>query len=89
MKTLVVYDTEGNIIFTQTNAIKNYKIITQDISDDKEITGVDPVNNKLILTDKSIDKSELEKTNEKVEDLQAKLQEAMATIDILVMGGLN
>ena len=37
MKTLVVYNKEGNIIFTQTNAIDSYNLIVEDVADNKEI----------------------------------------------------
>lgn len=89
MKTLIVYDAKGNIAFALDNATSNYKLQVVDVPVGKEISGVDAVNNKVLLRDSTVDKSELEKTNKKVDELQAQLQEAMATIDILVMGGSN
>ena len=47
MKTLVVYDKQGNIIFTQTNATEQYNCIVEDVADGKEVVGVDVKNNKL------------------------------------------
>lgn len=87
MKTLVVYNKEGQIIFTQTNATSSYNLIVADVPDGKEIDGVDAINNKVLLRDSSIDKSELEKTNEKILQLQAKIQEAMSVLDEVLNGG--
>ena len=52
MKTLVVYDKKGNIIFTQTNATEQYYLIVEDVADNKEIIGVDTSTGKCILVDK-------------------------------------
>ena len=52
MKTLVVYNKEGNIIFTQTNATDSYNLIVEDVADNKEIIGVDTSTGKCILVDK-------------------------------------
>lgn len=86
-KVLVVYDEEGNIIFTQSNATKNYRLLVADVNEGKEIESVDPINNKVIFRDAP--QSEIDKTNEQLQQLQAKVQEVMAAVDVLVMGGDN
>ena len=49
MKTLVVYNNIGNIVFTQTNAAGNYACLVEDIDEDKAPVSVE--NNKCILGD--------------------------------------
>ncbi len=78
MKTLVVYNNIGNIIFTQTNATGNYACLVEDIAEDKAPISVDVENKKCILGDsyeiaeqKRKLKEELER--KKVEELK-KLQ---------------
>ena len=86
-KVLVVYDEEGNIIFTQSNANSNYRLLVADVNEGKDIESVDPINNKVIFRDAP--QSEIDKTNEQLQQLQAKVQEVMAAVDVLVMGGDN
>ena len=52
MKTLVVYNNKGQLVFTQTNATDSYNLIVEDVADNKEVVGVDVKNKKLILADK-------------------------------------
>lgn len=85
MKTLIVYDTKGNIVFTQSNATSNYKLLVSDIPSGKEIAGVDAVNNKIILRDSTVDKSELEQTKEEVEDLKKQLKATQTALNDLIM----
>lgn len=87
MKTLVIYDSEGNILFTMNNATKTYKMLVTSVGEGQEIDSVDTINNKIILRDAP--KSEIEKTNEQLLQLQAKIQEVMTAVDTLVMGGEN
>lgn len=78
MKTLIVYNETGTIIFTQTNATGNYNCLVEDITEDKAPISVDVENKKCILGDsyeiaeqKRKLKEELER--KKAEELQ-KLQ---------------
>ena len=48
MKTLVVYNTDGQLIFTQTNATEQYYLIVEDVPDNKEAIGVDLSTGKLV-----------------------------------------
>lgn len=75
MKTLVVHDNTGQIVFTQTNAIDSYNLIVEDVSDNKEIIGVDVKNKKLILADKQATAEELRATEAELEEKNKKLQE--------------
>lgn len=52
MKTLVVYNNYGQLIFTQTNATEQYSCIVEDVTEDKEVIGVDVKTGKLILVDR-------------------------------------
>lgn len=38
MKILVVYDNNGQLVFTQTNATDSYNLIVEDVADNKEVT---------------------------------------------------
>lgn len=86
MKILVVYDTEGNIVFTQSNATSNYKIIVADVPSGKEIDKIDAINNKVILRD-VVNTDELESLKNKVTELSEKLEATNEAIDSIVMGG--
>ena len=52
MKILVVYNKEGQLIFTQTNATEQYYLTVEDITEDKEVIGIDLSTEKYILVDK-------------------------------------
>nr|DAQ97561.1 MAG TPA: hypothetical protein [Caudoviricetes sp.] len=58
MKTLVVYDSMGNIIFTQSNANDRYYIETQDIGHDKIVIGIDLETKDIIAVDSFLSYSE-------------------------------
>ena len=69
MKTLVVYNKKGQLIFTQTNATDSYNLIVEDVADNKEIIGVD------LLTGKSVTvKADLSdyKKQQKINELEEK-----------------
>lgn len=51
MKALLVYDENGNTIFSQSNASGNYYIKTQEIDNDKVIIGIDLETNSIITVD--------------------------------------
>ena len=70
MKTLVIYDTKGNIVFTQTNATDSYNLIVEDVADNKEVIGMDLSTGRLVtvkadLSDykKQLKLNELEEKN--------------------------
>ena len=82
MKTLVVYDTKGNIVFTQTNATDSYNLIVEDVADNKEIVGVDVKTGKLKLADRQATTEEkerlqleLEQKNKELEDKELENEE--------------
>ena len=83
MKILVVYNPQGDILFTQTNVTEDYFCLVEDVADNKEIIGVDTSTNNFILADrlatteeKEILKKELE-TKEK--ELESKDNELVST----------
>ena len=67
MKTLVVYNKQGQLIFTQTNVTDSYNLIVEDVADNKEIVGVDVATRKCILADKQA-------TTEEKETLKVELE---------------
>lgn len=87
MKKTIIYDEKGNIVLTLDSDNSDYRIKNIDVPDDKKISAIDIKNDTVILVDKEVDKSELEKTNDKVDELQAQLQEAMAALDAVINGG--
>ena len=78
MKTLVVYDDTGNIIFTQTNAIADYACLVEDVADNKEVIGVDIETNKLILVDRLATTEEKEQLRLQLESKNNELESTLA-----------
>ena len=78
MKTLIVYDYNGNTAFTmQGTEIKdNYSCIVADIEDGKEIVSVDASTGQVITKDKG--PTELEKLQSENEELTDKIIELTA-----------
>ena len=78
MKTLIVNDTEGNIIFTMqgTEIQDNYSCIVTDIEENKEIVSVDVETGQVITKDK--EPNELEKLQSENEELTDKVIELTA-----------
>lgn len=72
MKKLIVYDKDGNIVFTSAPADSTYKLIVEDVPDDKEIIGIDNVGN-LILKDKEATNEDNKKLQKELEDKNAQL----------------
>lgn len=72
MKTLVVYDAEGNIIFTQSNANSNYYTKTQEVDDNKIVIGIDLENDMFVTVDSFLPISE---RNKKITELTEKNKE--------------
>ena len=93
MNTLILYNKEtGDIIFTQTNATETYNCLVEDISDNKEVIGIDIENKKCVLADRQATteekealKRELEAKNKELEKTKQELLQTQATIvDITV-----
>ena len=87
MKTLVVYNNKGQLVFTQTNATDSYNIIVEDVADNKEVIGVDTSTGKCILVDRQATteekeqlKLQLESKNRELEKTKQELLDAQATI---------
>lgn len=78
MKTLIVNDTEGNIIFTMqgTEIQDNYSCIVTDIEEGKETVSVDVSTGQVITKEKG--PSELEKLQSENEELTDKVIELTA-----------
>ncbi|WP_236894706.1 hypothetical protein [Clostridium beijerinckii] len=86
MKTLVVCNKQGNLVFTQTNAQEEYLLLVEDIPDGKQIKKVDTsiTPNRLIFED--IPKTEIELLKEQVNDLA---QANAELTSIVAMGKTN
>ena len=87
MKTLVVYDNKGQLVFTQTNATDSYDLIVEDVADNKEVIGVDMSTGKCILADRQATteekeqlKLQLESKNIELEKTKQELLDTQATI---------
>ena len=87
MKTLVVYDNKGQLVFTQTNATDSYDLIVEDVAEYKEVIGVDTSTGKWILVDRQATteekeqiKLQLEYKNIELEKTKKELLDAQATI---------
>lgn len=66
MKTLIVYDDEGNVIFTLNNITSQYGLLIEDINNDKQVVKVDVENKKCILEDND----DIKKLKNKIENEQ-------------------
>ena len=77
VKTLVVCDSKGNIIFTQTNVTDSYNLIVEDVADNKESIGVDTSTWKCILVDRlaTTEEKEALKRNLEAKDKELELQQ--------------
>ena len=75
MKTLVVYNNTGQLIFTQTNATDFYECLVEDVEDNKEIVGVDVKTGKLKLADRQATNEEKERLQLELEQKNKELQE--------------
>ncbi|ALP91167.1 hypothetical protein HMPREF1084_01924 [Clostridium butyricum 60E.3] len=87
MKTLIVYDLTGNLLFTQSNITEQYRCIEEEIDESKEVIGVDVVTEKCILVSRQATteekerlKLELQEKNRELEDIKENLIEAQASI---------
>lgn len=75
MKTLVIYNQQGNIIFTQTNATDSYNLIVEDVAENKEIVGIDVSTGKCILVDKQATTEEKETLKKELEEKNKELKQ--------------
>ncbi len=87
MKTLLVYDSKGNLVFTQTNALEKYNCIVEDVEHDKEVIGVDISTRKCITVDRQATteekeqlKRELESKNKELETTKQELLKTQAAV---------
>lgn len=95
MKTLVIFNREtGQIISTQSGSTIADGVISNisvTVPSGKTIDKYDTATGEIVYKDipesDMVGKSELEKTNEKIDKLQAQLQETMAALDIVINGG--
>ena len=78
MKRLIIYETNGNIIFSMwgTEIQENYSCIVADIEEGKEIVSVDASTGQVITKDKG--PTELEKLQSENEELTDKIIEPTA-----------
>ena len=78
MKRLIIYETNGNIIFSMwgTEIQENYSCIVADIEEGKEIVSVDVSTGQVITKEKG--PSELEKLQSENEELTDKVIELTA-----------
>ena len=74
MKTLVVYDNNGQLVFTQTNAIDSYNLIVEDVADNKEVIGVNSSTGKCILADRKATTEEKEQLKLQLESKNIELK---------------
>ena len=74
MKTLVVYDNKGQLVFTQTNATDSYNLIVEDVADNKEVIGVDASTGKSILVDRQATTEEKEQLKLQLESKNRELE---------------
>ena len=95
MKTLVVYNNKGQLVFTQTNATDSYNLIVEDVADNKEVIGVDTSTGKCILADRQATteekeqlKLQLESKNRELEKTKQELLDTQATIVDMVENNL-
>ncbi len=83
MKTLIIYDSEGKVVFTQSNAVSTYRLISEEVPDNKEIAGVDIKSDKLILLDRLATTEDKERLKAELEyknkELQVTKQELLQT----------
>ena len=95
MKTLVVYDNKGQLVFTQSNATDSYDLIVEDVAEYKEVIGVDTSTGKCILVDRQATteekeqlKLQLESQNIELEKTKQELLVTQATIVDMVENNL-
>lgn len=95
MKTLVVYNNKGQLVFTQKNATDSYDLIVEDVAEYKEVIGVDTSTGKCILVDRQATteekeqlKLQLESKNRELEKTKQELLDTQATIVDMVENNL-
>lgn len=91
MKMLVIFNTKnGQIMYTQSGSSIEDGIIsnlTVEVPEGKVIDKYDNTTGRILF--KNIPKSDLDKTNEKIDNLQSQLQETMTALDIIINGGVQ
>ncbi|NFG24856.1 hypothetical protein FDF11_13425 [Clostridium botulinum] len=74
MKILAVHNKKGQLIFIQTNATEQYSCFVEEVTDDKEVIGVDLENNKFILADRLATTEEKEQLKRELETKNLELE---------------
>lgn len=72
MKTLIVYNKDGNIVFTSSPASSTYKLIVEDVPDNKEIVGINNTGH-VILKDRKATNEDNIKLQKELEDKNTQL----------------
>ena len=80
MKTLIVHDKDGNIVFTSSPAESTYKLIVEDIPDDRVPI---KVNGDEVILD---DTKEVKEAKERLKEIEAEEQEIKKKLLSLEMG---
>ena len=80
MKTLIVYDKDGNIVFTSSPAESTYKLIVEDVPNDRVPI---KVNGDEVVLD---DTKEVKEIKEKLSKIRAAEQEIKKKLLMLEMG---
>ncbi|NFE94537.1 hypothetical protein [Clostridium botulinum] len=74
MKTLIVHNEKGQLIFSQTNATEQYNCLVEEVADNKEVIGVDLKTNKFILADRLATTEEKEQLKRELEAKNLELE---------------
>ncbi|WP_252224523.1 MULTISPECIES: hypothetical protein [unclassified Clostridium] len=74
MKILAVCNEKGQLIFAQTNATEQYSCLIEEVTDDKEVIGVDLENNKFILANRHATTEEKEQLKRGLEAKNLELE---------------
>ncbi|ACD24089.1 hypothetical protein FDE76_15345 [Clostridium botulinum] len=82
MKILTVYNSKGQLIFTQTNAIEQYSCLVEEVAENKEVIGVDLETNKFILTDRLATNEEKEQLKRELEAKNLELEKKNKELEI-------
>ena len=80
MKTLIVHDKDGNIVFTSAPAESTYKLIVEDVPDDRVVARVE--DGEVVLEDTL----EVKKIKERLKQIEIEEQECKRDLLLIEMG---
>ena len=80
MKTLIVHDKDGNIIITSSPAESTYKLIVEDVPDDRVVARVE--DGEVVLEDTL----EVKKIKERLKQIEIEEQECKRDLLLIEMG---